>query len=258
MTTTRLPAPEPHGLTPARSRVVASTALAIAVGVTVTALRSLRIVQGLRRRAGLVPPLDLALELSGDWPHRKVAVLGDSAAAGHGLAMADQTYARQVARALHAADGRATTVRTVAVDGATTAAVVATQLDAVGDAEVVIIAVGVNDAFRGRRVSDVREDLARLLSGVGDRASSGAAVVLLACPDLSAAPGLPRELRAMVGWRCRAIAAMQSEVAARFGVPVVAADRSVMTAAVFGDDGVHPGVAGHRAVAERLVRHLTG
>lgn len=189
---------------------------------------------------------------------RKVVVLGDSAAAGHGLASADEAWARQVGRALHAADGRATTVRTVAVDGATTATVATTQLHAVRGAEVVLIGVGVNDALRGQPVRHVRDDLLRLLRGVRSRTSPTTAIVLLSCPDLSAAPGLPPLLRPVVGWRCRAVARAQQRVAKEFGVALVPESRTSMPVEVFGDDGVHPGAVGHAVIADRVAHHLMG
>ncbi|MCC5948282.1 MAG: hypothetical protein JJT89_07475 [Nitriliruptoraceae bacterium] len=195
----------------------------------------------------------------GTTPSRRLVVLGDSAAAGHALASADEALGRRLARALTRGDGRATELVSVAVDGATTAEVAVTQLDAAQDAEVVVLGVGVNDAVDPwRRTADAAAALDALLGALHARLAPGAAVVLLSCPDLSAAPGLPWLIRPWVGRRCRALARRQGAVAVRHGVAVVAAPRAVLTLERFGADGFHPGASGHEELARRVVAALGG
>jgi lysophospholipase L1-like esterase len=229
----------------------------LVVGAWLVAARAVTRVRRLRRDGSRVAALTHDIDLPGRFPPRWLVVLGDSAAAGHGLPGPDDALPRLVGRGLVAADGRATAVRSVAVDGAWTAGVLEHQVDAVGGADVVVIGVGVNDAVRPHhRVDEVAGATRALLTRVL-AASPTAAVVLLTCPDLSAAPGLPVVLRPALGWRCRAIAAAQAEVAAEFGVPVVGAGREDVTPEMFGADGFHPGPAANRAVAERIVAALT-
>lgn len=212
----------------------------------------------MRTRAATVPPLDHDIDLPGRFPPRWLAVLGDSAAAGHDLGDPDLAIARRVGRALVAADGRATAVRSVAVDGATTADVLANQVAAADDAEVVLLGVGVNDALRpDRRHAEVADTTHRLLTAIREVAAPGAAIVFLTCPDLSAAPGLPRVVRPLVGWRCRQIAAAQAAVAAMHGVATIEVPRARLGPEMFGDDGFHPGALGHERLAARAADLLT-
>jgi lysophospholipase L1-like esterase len=211
----------------------------------------------MRQEGAKVRPLHHDVDLPGRFPPRRLVVLGDSAAAGHGLPGSEDALARRVGRGLVAADGRATAVRCVAVDGATTAEVLATQLEAATGADVVIIGVGVNDAVRpGRSTEETATALRALLIGVLARVPTEARVVLLSCPDLSVAPGLPRLLQTVVGQRCRTLAAAQERVAADLAVPVVRAGRAVLSVEMFGTDGFHPGTRGHERLAADVLARL--
>ena len=210
-------------------------------------------VHAMRRRAADVVPLTHDVDLPGRFPPRYLVMLGDSAAAGHGLTDPEQAVPRRVARALVAADGRATAVRSVAVDGATTAEVLAHQVEAARGAEVVMLGVGANDALDPRRRRQELVDAThRLLTAARELAAPDAYLLLHTCPDLSAAPGLPAVLRPAVGWRCRATATAQAAVAALHGVPVIDLPRARLTHEVFGSDGFHPGVTGHAWLAGRV------
>lgn len=212
----------------------------------------------MRTRAAAVPALDHDVDLPGRFPPRSLVMLGDSAAAGHGLGDPEQAVPRRVARALVAADGRATAVSSVAVDGATTADVLATQVAAARRAEVVLVGVGANDAFKVYRpIAEVADTTHRLLAAVRELAATDAQVVFHTCPDLSMAPGLPVVLRPVVGWRCRRVAAAQQAVAAMHGVPVADLPRERLAPEVFGSDRFHPGAVGHTRLAERVIAILS-
>ncbi len=212
----------------------------------------------MRVRAAGVAPLDHSLDLPGRFPPRYVVMLGDSAGAGHGLDGAEEAVPRRVARALVALDGRATAVRSVAVDGAATDDVLRTQVGAARGAEVVLLGVGANDAFRVLRSSTEVADLThRLLTAIAELAAPDARIVFHTCPDLSMAPGLPVVLRPVVGWRCRRVAEAQHAVAAMHGVPVAEMPRDRLSPEVFGVDRFHPGSVGHARLAERVVAILT-
>jgi lysophospholipase L1-like esterase len=183
-------------------------------------------------------------------------VLGDSAAAGHGLSSADDAIARRLGRALNTADGRATQVRSVARDGARTADVLVEQLPAAAGADLVVLGVGVNDATKRTPLPAMADQLRELLVTLRALAARRDAVVLLGCPDLSVAPRVPLALRGPLGWRCRAVARVQTAVAGDLGVPVVPADRRLLTPEVFGPDGFHPGTIGHELLAAEVLRRL--
>lgn len=212
-------------------------------------------ITSLRAAAAEVRPLTHELRLPGHGTPRRVVVLGDSAAAGHGLTDPEHALARRVARGLHAADGRPTDVTCVAVSGATIRDALAAQADAATDAEVVLISVGVNDAMSPkRRLRGSERTYRTLLERVA--ADPTTQVVVLTSPDLSVAPAMPWPLRPVVGWRCRHLAVRQVRVADRFGATIVALPKEVLDPSVFGADGLHPGVEGHRRLAAGVLRTL--
>ncbi|WP_052666625.1 GDSL-type esterase/lipase family protein [Nitriliruptor alkaliphilus] len=204
------------------------------------------------REAGLsVPALHHDVLLPGRGHPLRLTVIGDSAAAGHGLPDADAGLARQVGRRLAARTGRPVEVASLAVDGATTADVAEGQVPAIGgDADVVLVGVGVNDAVRGRSKARVRAATEALLADVAVTAP-GAVVALLTCPDLASAPGMPTVLRPVLGRSCRRVAAAQRAAAASAGAVTVGADGHLPTAA-FGPDGFHPGPLGIAVLADRV------
>lgn len=250
-----VPTPRTGGRLPvSRSGLVLGT---VALGALSVAGDAVLRVQRMRAHRAQVVPLDHDIDVPGRFPPRWLVVLGDSAAAGYDLDDAEVAIARLVGRGLQAADGRATAVRSVAIDGARTADVLATQVEAAAGAEVVLIGVGVNDALRpGISHAEVAEATHRLLVAVRQRAAHDATVVLQTCPDLSAAPGLPSVLRPLVGLRCRAVATAQTAVAAMLDIPTVAVPRAFLGPEVFGRDGFHPGAVGHARLAERILELL--
>jgi lysophospholipase L1-like esterase len=226
-----------------------------AVGAMV-ALRATSRVAAMRRAGRAWRGLDHRAVVPGSEPVLRLAVLGDSAAAGHGLADAAQALPRQVAARLARRSGRAVEIEAHARSGADTCDVAEDQVPRLHDAEVVVIGVGVNDALSPGRIRDVDRETSRLLAAVRARVPD-ADVVLLTCPDLGAAPGLPRALRPAVRWRCRMVAAAQTRVAAQAGVAVVATS-GPLPAEVFGSDGFHPGPNAVERLADRTVAVLHG
>jgi lysophospholipase L1-like esterase len=229
-------------------------AAAVAVGTPV-ALAALR-VRRMRRAAGAAPTLHLDLDLDGTEPLRTITVLGDSAMAGFRLTDPEQSGARRVARALHLRDGRATRMRSVARNGATTADVLTDQVDAVTGADIVLLGIGANDAIRRVPTSILAADLVLLVERVRAVAAPGSVLVLVGCPDLSVAPGLPRAARLLLRSHLRRVARVQGRVAGELGVALVALPRGDLGPEVFADDGFHPGTLGHERIAAQVLALL--
>ncbi len=225
------------------------------LGGAVAARRTAGQVRRLREAGARVPALEHGAGLPGYGPPLHLVVVGDSAAAGHGLPDADAGLARQVGRRLNARTGRPVEVASHAVDGATTADVHDRQVRALtAEADVVLVGVGVNDAVRGRSRRGVQDATRALLTAV-QAAAPRARVVLLTCPDLASAPAMPAVLRGPLGRSCRRVAAVQRTVAGALGVAVAAADGH-LPAAAFGPDGFHPGARGIAILADRVDRAL--
>jgi len=238
-----------------RSAIVASGAAVALALPAATVLAALR-VRRMRREAQALPDLVLDLELAGIAPERTVVTLGDSSSAGFRLTDPEQSASRRVARALHLRDGRATRLRSVARNGATTADVLADQVDAVAGADVVLIGVGANDAKDRIPIADVEAALEGLFVRIREIAAPDVRIVLVGCPDLSVAPALPFLLRVVMRPLARRVARVQERVAAAYGVELVPLPRAKLSAEVFADDGFHPGALGHERVAARILAAL--
>jgi len=135
-------------------------------------------------------------------PTLRLLWLGDSTAAGVGASGPGASLPHQVAERL----GRPTQLRVLAVSGATVADVVAHQLPAVwaasGDRpDAVLVSVGANDTVHLTTTGAFRSRYRRLLAGL----PAGVPVVLLGVPDMGSPPRLAQPLRAIAGWRGRAL-----------------------------------------------------
>ncbi len=158
---------------------------------------------------------------------------------------------------LAAATGRRVRVASVAENGATTATLTRDQLPVLRAArhvDVVVLSVGVNDAVARHAPRQVREETLALLEGAR-AAAPDADLVLVTCPDLGAAPRIPRPLRDLLGWSCRRVARAQLRAAREAGVPVAEIDGRV-DASMYGSDGFHPGPLGQAGMADLVVEAL--
>lgn len=236
-----------------RSALAAGGAAVALVGPA--ALAALR-VRRMRSEARSRPTLVLDVELDGIEPQRTVVTLGDSSSAGFRLTDPEQSASRRIARALHLRDGRATRLRSVARNGATTADVLADQVDAVAGADIVLLGVGANDAKDRIPVEEVEAALRALFVRIRELAAPDARIVMVGCPDLSVAPGLPRLVRLGMRPLVRRVSRMQQRVADEEGIVLVPLPREQLTRDVFADDGFHPGPLGHERVAGRVLAHL--
>ena len=213
-------------------------------------------VRRMRADARTRPTLVLDIALDGIEPQRTVVTRGDSSSAGFRLADPEQSASRRVARALHLRDGRATRLRSVARNGATTADVLAEQVQALAGADIVLVGVGANDAKDRVPIDEVEAALRALIVRIRDLAAPDVRIVLVGCPDLSVAPGLPRLVRLGMRPLVRRVVRVQQRVAAEEGIVVVPLPRDQLTRDVFADDGFHPGALGHERVAGRILAQL--
>lgn len=185
----------------------------------------------------------------------RLLVLGESTAAGVGAADHREGLAGQTAASLASASGRAVHWRVIARNGATAAttqALFAPAADAVAD--VVVIALGVNDTLRLHTPARWSRDLRRLIDAV--RARCGPVPVVLAgVPPVGRFPGLPQPLRAVLGLRAAVLDRAAARLAATLeGVHHVRVPLPEAADDLFCGDRIHPSPRGYAQIGAVLGR----
>jgi lysophospholipase L1-like esterase len=186
-----------------------------------------------------------------------VVWLGDSTAAGVGASRPGSTLPRQVADRL----ARPVRLTVLARSGARVADVLRRQLPELSrlKPDIVLISVGANDGTHFTWRARFRRDYSRLLAGLP---ASVRMVVLLGVPDLGAPTRLAQPLRAVAGWRGRALDDDVRHLAARRHAIYV--DIAGRTGSAFRDqpgryfaaDHYHPDDAGYGLWADAVVAAL--
>ncbi|HEX6040967.1 SGNH/GDSL hydrolase family protein [Longimicrobium sp.] len=208
---------------------MADTLLRIATTLSTALLAPVLVAQGrrVRRTTPRLPeaPGPRAGEIGGDGAPVRLLVLGESTAAGVGAADHQEGLAGQVARGLAAETGRPVRWRVLGRNGATADATRQSLLARAADveADVAVIALGVNDTLRLHAPARWAADLRALIDDV--RARCGPVPVILASvPPMGRFPGLPRPLRTVLGLRAtvldRAAARLAAGMDAVHHVPV--------------------------------------
>lgn len=191
-----------------------------------------------------------------------VVVLGDSVAAGVGIAHHDDTLAGRLATLL-ATDRTAPRAvrRTVVAQSGLTAAGVRDLVDShaaeLVDADVLVVSVGVNDAKGLHSTRRWRAELDALLRTVTTTAPH-AHVVLLGVPDMAMFTRLPRPLRSVLGLRSRSLDRAGSNLVAKrervLHLPL--SGDAFDVAEPFAPDGFHPSMTVHEAIAREIHRQV--
>lgn len=194
--------------------------------------------------AGADPPPAAAGQAKAARGPLKVVALGDSLTSGHRLPR-HQAYPAVLQESIAAA-GLAIEVLNHGVNGDTTAGGLRRLESALDeDPHILIVALGANDGLRGIPVSQVRENLERIVTTALAR---GVDVLLL---GMEALPihGLQYTLD---------FHAIYPDLAAKHDIPLV----PFMLSGVFGNpdlmsrDQIHPNAAGARAIAANVWTHL--
>ncbi len=193
----------------------------------------------------------------GSGPALRLAVLGDSTAAGLGVTDTADTVGAQVAAVLSAELRRPVRLDGLGVSGAR-----AGDLDPqvsralLQTPDVAVILIGPNDVTHLTRRSRVRADVA---AAVRRLRAAGAAVVLGSCADMGSATAFLQPLRTVSAWRGRAVGAAARGAASDEGG--LGVDIGGLTGAAFradpdrylSSDKFHPSAEGYRLWAEALL-----
>lgn len=174
----------------------------------------------------------------GTGPDLRLLILGDSAAAGVGVATQDTALAGHLTRTL--ATDRTVLWRLAARCGATTATTL-TRLNALPSDpyEAVLIAVGINDAKNGVPLDTFTANYREILSTLRTR-HAAQAILCTALPPVLKFPTVPEPLRSVMGRRAHRFDAALQDLCANEGTLYLQhdapAERRMLAA-----DGLHPG-----------------
>ena len=190
-------------------------------------------------------------------PAIKVALLGDSSAAGYGVERLVETPGAFLASGLAKQADRRVHLRTYAKVGAQSSDL-EDQIDRAlpADPDLAVILIGANDVTHRVRPSQS----VRYLSDAVRRLRAADVTVLVGtCPDLGSVKPIPPPLKQVARSMSRRLAAAQAIVVVEEdGVAVslgsiLGPDFAAAPAVLFGPDQFHPSAEGYRAVAEVLV-----
>jgi lysophospholipase L1-like esterase len=187
----------------------------------------------------------------GGAPSVRLAVLGDSTAAGVGTSSHQQALAGALGAAIAVRTGRAVSWRAVARSGATSQTardLVPDLLDGEWRPDVVVVCVGVNDLKGLRPLRAWDRDVATLLATIG-QVTGGAAVIVCGMAPVRKFPALPQPMRAVMALRAIAMDHTLRRLAGPRHVPV---DPSIIDGTFFAADGFHPSSRGYEAWAALL------
>ena len=218
--------------------------------------------QQLRRR---IPQLPEAAgprhgSIQGDSHPITIVVMGESTAAGVGVATQAEGLASLLATAVARETGRTIFWHTVAASGLTLRQMRRQLVPIVArlQPDAVLLASGVNDVLRLQTATGYSLQLERLALRLQKKMGSVIPLLVSPVPDLGQFPALPSPLREIFGARSWFLQASSGRMC-RTLEAVVQLPRlpaSVYTEELFAADGFHPGAAGYRLWAELAAREL--
>jgi lysophospholipase L1-like esterase len=187
----------------------------------------------------------------------RLVVLGDSAAAGYGAAVPQDTFGAFLATGLADLAKRPVILTCVAAVGAQTSALAGQIQRALPEQpEVCVIIVGVNDVTHRVRPAD---SLLWLTDAILALRAAGSEVVVGTCPDLGTVRPISPPLRQVARQWSRRLAAAQAIAVIEAGARAVSLatilgqEFAVNSSEMFGPDLFHPSPAGYRACAAAML-----
>jgi lysophospholipase L1-like esterase len=193
----------------------------------------------------------------GDGPPLRLALLGDSTAAGYGVRTRAETPGALLATWIAEAAARPVALTCPAVIGSLSAWLpgqVETVLDA--GVDLAVIFIGANDVTTRANAATAA---AYLAEAVRDLRSAGAEVVVATCPDLGTVRPIQPPLRWVARRWSRQLAQAQTLAVVREGGRTVSLGDllgptfSASPGTMFAEDRYHPSATGYRAAAEAVL-----
>jgi lysophospholipase L1-like esterase len=206
------------------------------------------------------PDITMLASAGGHSPVLRLAMLGDSLAAGLGVDGPEQLPGVVLSRGLANDSGRPVQLDTLAICGCTSRRLVG-QVDAalLNPPHAALVMIGANDVTR--RIPPWES--ARLLGEAVSRLrAAGTTVIAGTCPDLGTIRQIPQPLRAIAHTSSWALARLQHDaISAAGGLPVslaqlLARDFRTQPDILFGRDHFHPSTAGYETACSMLLPTL--
>ncbi len=190
-------------------------------------------------------------------PALRLAVLGDSAAAGYGAATADETFGAYLATGLSDLARRPVLLHTVAKVGARTSNLAEQIQPALTESpDVCVLMIGANDVTHRVRPS---ESVGLLQDAVETMRAAGAEVVVGTCPDLGTVRPIAPPLRQVARRWSRLLAAAQTIATVEAGGrsvslgTILGPEFLAAPSDMFGPDQFHPSSAGYQSCAAAML-----
>jgi lysophospholipase L1-like esterase len=189
-------------------------------------------------------------------PPGRIAVVGESTAAGCGVDTHDDGFPGCLARELAARTRRPVRWEVVGQFGATARRIRYRLLPRLGaNLNVAVLLAGANDVLTRRTPQQWRDDLAAIVEDLADRAEH---VAVAGVPPFAAFPSLPTALGRYLAQGAAALDAVSQQVCAtqRRATWISSTDILPIGPEFFAHDRFHPSAAGYRRWAQVVADHL--
>jgi lysophospholipase L1-like esterase len=186
----------------------------------------------------------------------RIAVVGESTAAGCGVGTHGDGFPGCVARELAARTRRAVTWEVVGQHAATARRIRHRLLPRLGeDLNAAVLLAGVNDVLTRRAPEQWGDDLAAIVDDLTDRAEH---VAVTGLPPFDAFPSLPALLGRYLAQRVGTLDAVSLQVCAERPRATWISSTDILAAGpgFFARDGFHPSALGYRRWAVAVADHL--
>lgn len=195
--------------------------------------------------------------ISGDGAPLRVLIIGESTVVGVGVDRIEQGLVGHFVHAFALATGRPLIWELLGQNGATVAELHARLAAAqVPDFDLVVLAVGVNDAKALHSPRRWRRDLGRLIDDLHRRRPT-AAIYLSAMPPLGLFPALPQPLRFLLGLQASRLSLVSQQLLGSLPFAHHVQPDIGFDPALFASDGFHPSALGYERWAHDLVAAIT-
>lgn len=188
----------------------------------------------------------------------RIAVLGESTAAGCGVDTHDDGFPGGLARELAERTGRPVTWEVVGQHGATARRIRHKLLPQLGDGvDLTVLLAGANDVLGRRTAEEWRDDLAAIVDSLAERAKQ---VVVVGLPPFARFPSLPGTLGRYLAGQAALLDAVSAQVCVQRprATFLTSTDAMSIGGDFFARDGFHPSAHGYRRWAELVAQSLPG